>query len=388
MMHRVCILLLSLFCCYASGQWVEGQASVAVEGAELDEIRVMAIKNAIADAAYKNGSFITAEDIVLDGLLVSSKAQIRTQGRIQRVEIIDETLTDEILTVTVKVDILPLFECASDPYMRSVVVTQFQLLKPAQARQGNIFEFGRQVTSRMAQQLGDHQPAADTLLINQAFMPASAFHNIEHDQIAAKASVMVKEYHRQYVLFGFIRDISLFEQVKEGLLDDDISLRRNFTLEVYLLDALQQDIVMQNSYHGEGDWTFDYNETVDLNNSLFWRSDFGRVVLNTINSAVLDVSNTMTCLPTMLPVVSVSPTQLSVALGTKHGVRQGDLFELYRSALPLMEAQLHYPQWYKQPALILEVEHVSNRSARLRSVDPNAPLLAAPYDLISPAPLL
>ncbi len=380
--------MLSFICFTANAQWVEGQASVAVEGADLDEIRVMAIKNAIADAAYKNGSFITAQDIVLDGLLVSSKAQIRTQGRIQRVEIVDETVTDDVLTVIVKVDILPLFECASDPYMRNIVVTQFQLLKPAQARPGNIFEFGRQVTNRMAQQLGDHQPAADTLLVNQAFMPASAFNTIEYEHIAAKASVLVKQYHRQYVLFGFIRDISLFEQVKEGLLDDDVSLRRNFTLEVYLLDALQQDIVMQNSYHGEGDWSFDYNETVDLNNSLFWRSDFGRVVLNTINSAVLDVSNTMTCLPSFLPIVSVIADKVSIALGAKHGIRVGDLFELYRSPMPSMEAQLHYPQWYRQERLILEVEHVANRSARLKSNDANTPLQAAPYDLVSPAPLM
>ena len=116
--------------------------------------------------------------------------------------------------------------------------------------------------------------------------------------------------------------------------------------------------------------------------------DFGRVVLNTINSAVLDVSNTMTCLPSMLPVVSVTPGYLSIALGTRHGVKEGDLFELYQSPQPSMEAQLHYPQWYKQPDLLLEVEHVANRSAKLRSSDKNVPLIAAPYDLVSPAPLM
>ena len=90
-MFRFLLFLLYILSTNVYAQWLEGKASVAVEDAELDEIRVMAIKNAIADAAYKNGSFITAQDIVLDGLLVSSKAQIRTQGRIQRVEIVDET---------------------------------------------------------------------------------------------------------------------------------------------------------------------------------------------------------------------------------------------------------------------------------------------------------
>lgn len=368
----------------ASALWVNGEASITIKDADLDEVRVVAIKNAIADAAFKNGSYITAEDILLDGLLVSSKAQIRTQGRIQRVEILDETVKESTLTVRVKVDITPIFECANDRYTRGIVITQFQLLKPSQARAGNIFEFGRQVTQRFSQQLTNNEPKADPLLLNQSFMPVTKFNSIDHAQIAAKAGVLVRENHRQYVLFGFIRDISLFEQVKEGTFSDEVTLRRNFTLQVYLLDALLQDIVFENSYHSEGDWDFDYNETVDLNNSLFWRGDFGRVVLNTVNSAVTDVVNTMACLPSYVPVLNAQVEQITVALGRKHGVKTGDTFTLYNSPLPFLDEQMNYPQWRKNHQLLLEVKQASSRSSTLVPIDTSYPIHAKRYDIVSP----
>ena len=95
----------------ACAQWVQGESTVALAGAELSDIRTSAIQNAIADAAFHSGSTISAQDIMVNGLLLSSKAEIRSQGRIQRVEIISETLKDDLLTVVVNVNITPLFNC-------------------------------------------------------------------------------------------------------------------------------------------------------------------------------------------------------------------------------------------------------------------------------------
>lgn len=68
---------------------------------------------------------------------------------------------------------------------------------------------------------------------------------------------------------------------------------------------------------------------IDFNNSLFWCSDFGCVVLNMINSVVLDVFNIMICLFLMLLVVFVMFGYLLIVLGIRYGVKVGDLFELY-----------------------------------------------------------
>ena len=89
------LFVLSAMSFVSRAEWVQGEASLMVKDAPLDDVRLVAIKNAIADASFKSGSVITAEDVVLNGLLVSSKAEIHSTGRIQRVEIIDETIICE-----------------------------------------------------------------------------------------------------------------------------------------------------------------------------------------------------------------------------------------------------------------------------------------------------
>ena len=99
----------SLFIPKAQAVWQQGQATVILDGADVESARVQAIKNAVANASFQYGSVVAAEDIVLDGLLVSSKSVITTQGNIQRVEIVSETILDDTLSVVVRVDISALF---------------------------------------------------------------------------------------------------------------------------------------------------------------------------------------------------------------------------------------------------------------------------------------
>ncbi|MEC7452488.1 MAG: hypothetical protein VX866_08165, partial [Pseudomonadota bacterium] len=67
------VLLPSLVTQHAWAQWVQGEATMALAGAELSDVRTSAIQNAIADAAFRSGSTISAQDITVDGLLLSSK---------------------------------------------------------------------------------------------------------------------------------------------------------------------------------------------------------------------------------------------------------------------------------------------------------------------------
>ena len=204
----------------------QGEAKLAVKNAPLDDVRIMAIKNAIADASFKSGSLITAEDVVLNGLLISSKAEIHSTGRIQRVEIIDETLEDGYLTVSVKVNITPIFACDSDKYSRSVLVTQFQLLRPRQAAHGDIYDFGHQISKRLEQQLIRQQQQLNVQLLDKAFASTSAFNSLTPQIIYDKASYLAQTQGRQFIVFGYIRDISLFEQIN---IEDDDDVQKIYT---------------------------------------------------------------------------------------------------------------------------------------------------------------
>lgn len=383
-------LYVALLACFTTSPhalavWVQGEASIAIKDADVADVRIMAIKSAVADASYKNGSFVVAEDIMLDGLLVSSKSHIRTQGRIQRVEILDENIDeDNVLSVTVRVDITPLFDCAKDDYARSILVTQFQLQRPSQASYGGIFDFGRQISKRFENQLRTQTQAPNVLLIDKAFSSASAYDDINLQDATDKALYLANQYGRQFILFGFVRDISLFEQVQEALLSDDVTLRRNFTVEVYVLDAYRHTMVYQESYHSEGDWEFDDDYTVDTNNSLFWRSDYGRVVLNTIHGAVQDVTNAVTCEKGFAQVINRNGDQVTISMGSRDGIRPGDTFEVFKKQVVQAGFGNTAPLLQAAADDNLTVVRVNDQTATLAPANNTHTTSADLFDLVSP----
>jgi len=332
---RMCLVALTLVHCCAHAVWVQGEASLNFTGADLDDVRATVIKNAIADASYKSGSVIAAQDVLINGLVLSSKAELRTAGRIQRVEIISETIQDNVLSVVVNVNLTPLFDCEPNRFQKRLLVTHIALLDSRQAATGGIYNLGTHITQRFSQQLKNAADAPNVIQIPQAMTAADMWSadTLSGAELQQKATYLRDTYGQQFALFGYIKDISLFEQIERGeslFESDEVALRRNFTLHVFVLDTFRQRIIFDDSYHSEANWSFDGSYQVDTNNSLFWRSEFGRMVLNTVNAAVTDISAAITCEPIFARVVNTSNQQLIVDLGASHGIRQGDHFQLYK----------------------------------------------------------
>jgi hypothetical protein len=369
----------------ARAVWQQGQATVTLVGADLESARVQAIKNAVANAAFQHGSFVSAEDIVLDGLLVSSKSVITTQGNIQRVEIISETLLDDTLSVIVRVEISPLFNCTNDQYARSVLITQFQLLRPKQVSHGGLFDLGKQITKRFERQLSLEPNAPKVSMIDKAFTNVRYREEINLREITDKSNYLAREYGQQFIVFGFIRDISLFEQVKEALLSDDVTLRRNFTIQVYVLDAYRHNILFQESYHSEATWEFNDEYNVDTNNSLFWRSDYGRVVLNTVNGAVLEVANLLQCEKSFAQIINNNQQKLTINMGVENGIKLGDKFTLYKKRFIPTPNSMNTPILQPIPSHLLNVIQVNSLTSVLESDDIYGINNADILDLVSPS---
>lgn len=310
--------------CFAT--WYQGSAKQSINALNFDGIRTQTIKHAIANAAIKSNSFIQVEDIVLDGLLQSSKVVLRSEGQIRRAEIISESVNDDVFEVIVNVDIKPLMSCRKDPYAKSLLLTQFPIVKLSQAAQGALFDLGAQTSLRFEQQLKEQPNIYVSSLLSKAFMlddPAKLERYLE--DVGRYLSL---EYDSQFILFGAIRDISLFEQVKEQLLIDDVRLRRNFTLQLYLYDAIRGNILLQKNYHGEADWLYEHNHIVDTNNSVFWRTNYGRSILHTVSSAVVDINDILSCQQSLPQIIHSDSEQLVINIGENQGVKVGDKFEL------------------------------------------------------------
>jgi len=317
----------------SSATWYQGSAKQYVGSGDFDEIRSQTIKNAIANAAIQGHSYIQAQDIVLDGLLQSSKTVLRSEGQIRRVEIVSEAIDEDVLSVIVKVDIKPLSTCQRDPYAKSLLITQFPLLKPKQAAHGALFDIGIHTTKRFEQQLYSQPKVFVNSMLSRAFATNNSLGVIDKSYLEEVGRYLAIEHDSQFILFGAIRDISLFEQVKDQFLFDDVSMRRNFTMQVFLYDAIRGDLLLQKNYHGEGNWQYRDNDMVDTNNSLFWRTDYGRAMLHTINSAVTDVNDVLSCQQSLAQVIDNANGKLVINIGQKQGVKVGDEFELINQRL-------------------------------------------------------
>jgi hypothetical protein len=320
------IVFLCLLSPASFATWYQGSAEQPVGLLNFDAIRTQTIKRAIANASMQSNSYIQVENIVLDGLLQSSKTILRSEGQIRRVEILSESLNDDVLSVTVKVDIKPLISCQKDPYSKSLLVAQFPLLKPSQAAHGALFDLGAQTSRRFEKQLSSSPKILVNSLLSKSVIPDDSEEMSRY--LESVGRYLATEYDSQFILFGAIRDLSLFEQVKDNLLIDDVLLRRNFTIELYLYDGFRGSILLQKNYHGEANWLYENNHNVDTNNSVFWRTDYGRSVLHTINGAVTDINDVLSCQQSLSQIISHENGQLVINIGKNQGVQVGDEFEL------------------------------------------------------------
>ena len=378
----VLILLLCPLAAYS--QWYQGSAQVPVKGFDFDEVRSSAIKRAITNAAFQASSYINAEEIVLDGLLQSSKSAIRSEGRLRRVEILSETVNDDMLTVAVRVDFEPLMGCSGDNYRKSLVIAQMPLLNAVQGANGGMFNIGSHVSKRFEQQLLAQDHVAVGQLLNQAFLPHNSMQQIDYRDAAETARYLAGEYASQFILFGFIRDISLFEQVKDKLLIDDVKLRRNFTVQLYLYDGIRGNILLQKEYHGESDWLYASHETVDTYNSLFWRGDYGRMMLNTINGAVTDINDVLRCQQPLAQVISKGEHELVINMGERHGLKTRDEFSLMKYRLLRGANGQSLPLLSANGQRFFTVSRVDSQSAVLTSASASLMENSHLFDFVSP----
>jgi hypothetical protein len=365
--------------------WIQGEAHMKIADAPLEDIREMTIKNAFADASFNAGVMISSEDILLNGLLINSKVVFQSQGMLRRGEVLSESVDNDILTVRVRADIRYEESCTNSKYLKKVLITQFQLVKPKQASIGALYDFPSHTTMRFKQQLESYSNNPNLLLLNKSFTNKNILNGLDRDEIVRKANFLGRDIGYQFAVFGVIRDISTFNRVKKEFFGEDVTTRRNFTIRLYVLDIYHKNIVYENSYHAEADWSFGINDEVDMNSSIFWQSDFGRTVLNTISYAVVDIDEVVGCAKSYGQIIHKTGDGLVINLGSKHGLKMGDKFTLNRVMTNTNDSRISMMMIQSIPNSLVEVLSIDNDTALVSSKGINASTMANLFDLLSPA---
>ncbi|GGP65992.1 flagellar assembly protein T N-terminal domain-containing protein [Shewanella saliphila] len=359
----------------AQAQWYVGQASMAVNDDDYNDVRKKVIKQAIENASLQANSFVKIESTVTDGILSQNSSSIQSEHQISEIKILNESLKNDILTINVKVNLKSSLNCTKDRYLKQLIVAQFPLLTPAQATTGDVFSLPFHVVSRFKNEL-INQPNVfvEELIPEMVFRPEIDMDTVDLKAVQSISHSLNSQYQSQYLVFGYIRDIGLFNETTSSLLNKTTTPKRNFTIKVFMYDRISDSILVENEYHGEGDWSFDSFSRVDLANSLFWRSDYGKTIVDTLFNAAKDINETLSCEATKATVINKDDQYITINIGTLHGVNKGDVFQYIKlNSIALNHTVLSTLMPPTEPTL-LKVVQVSNKISLLQvplDADPN-----------------
>ncbi|WP_153914646.1 flagellar assembly protein T N-terminal domain-containing protein [Shewanella sp. TC10] len=368
-MKKILAAILILFLpSIAHGQWYLGQASIPYDGDDYNDIRKLAIEQAIENASLQASSYINIENTVKDGILTSSKTHIISKQQISEIVILNESIAAGKLTVNLKINLLSSSNCIKDDYLKQLIIAQFPLLTPSQATPGDISSLPFHVASRFKNELSN-QPNifVEELIPQMVFKPTSSFDSVNLKSVQGISHGLNSQFQSQYLVFGYVRDIGLYNEKKSGLVTNTIYPKRNFTIKVFMYDRVSDSILLEEEYHGEGGWSFDSYSKVDMENSLFWRSEYGTTIVNTLFKVAQDINQTLSCEPTKALVINKDEQFVTINIGTLHGVKKGDRFQHIKlKNIPLHNTMLSTLMPPEEP-ILLEVVQVSNKVSLLKA---------------------
>lgn len=359
-------------------EWIEGEGRVKISGAPLEEARRLAIENAIADASYSAGAVVTAEDSLINGVLSNSTLKVSTRSNIKNIEVLSESVENDILSVNIRVKIRDYNNCRENGYKTKVLVTNFQISEPRQASIGEIYSLGHHITNRISEQFNIRSGHAIALAANVALNRNSLSSSIDKTQVLSQSDSIARRFDTQYVIFGMVRDLSLFEIKEDSLFTSEEFIARNFTLSLLVVDVFRGLVIMEKSYHFESEWDFDLFRKINLNSSVFWQSDYGRSLIDLLIEIVGEVDTEISCRPVFSQIVFRMNGDYVINSGNKHNVETGSRFPLFRKAILPSDTVLLRKVEGSSFTVISADENTTVLSAK----DNNIAISAQLYDLV------
>ncbi|MEZ9596524.1 flagellar assembly protein FlgT [Shewanella sp. 10N.261.52.F9] len=310
-----------------SAKWVTASGQAKITGNNVAQAREDAINQAVTYATLKSGASFSSQQTLSNGQLIDDSFTMSQQAHSQNVELINEQITDNVLSVNVRIDILEPMEqaCPTTGLKAAILIPQALIKDRTQLRYGNIGLFEQNLSERLANII-QHRS-------NSSFPHIHANERLDIDQ----ALVDVRGYRlptwlgeitdSQYILLPEIIDISTEPFTSTlGLWDNDPM--RNFHIRVSLFHAISGEKVWSQQYTQAAEWEFKRQRTVNSNSATFWGSEYGEAIDQVLSQVSIDIDDSLNCRPLLGQIVSRQGDRIIINLGREHGIRVGDKLQL------------------------------------------------------------
>ncbi|MBL4900033.1 MAG: flagella assembly protein FlgT [Colwellia sp.] len=362
-------LILATFACNA--QWYEVQGHARIDKGSVEIARTKAMENALKKALLVAGASVSSIQQVVNGLLTQDKISIRASGSVNSIELIDELHSDNMISVTVRADIFPQDKkCFALDFKKSILLTKSHLNHREQASRGNIYQLDSAVISQLNHKLRSQSHYSTSKLLLKSSTEFSRLNaSFNEEKIKQLAMSLADTTDSQYIFFSEINDVS-FEQQRSNswkIWQQGI-YPRNFDFTLYLYSGMNGELVWQNRYQNTGMWNFNKRESVDVNGTIFWQSNYGNMISALLDNIVNDLDEKIMCEPSEGKILQVKGNQVIINLGRHHGVKIGDEFSLlHMSNFKSSNGNLHAS--YNISPFKVTVVKLTKRSATAITVD-------------------
>jgi len=313
-------------------QWFDAKGRAPIVNGDKDIARNMAVQDALKHAMLFTGAQVNSISQLSNGLLSSDRFEVRSSGSVRDLQLISENTASNIMTVHIRADIVASKTmCHNAKSVKLIALTKLPIRHRQQAANGAIFELGEQVAhqlfNKMNQQKGSFK-ATQLLPINQLLdyrnQPFSSNGNQQSPQ-----QLLSLQADSQYLLTGEIEDISLAKPTSKWLGLSSNHPMRQFIASFTLFDGLTGESVWHKRYSAQSSWTFDKTQHVDTSSQVFWTSHYGATINNQLTNVIRDINANLQCANIKGNVVKVDSDFLTINLGKRHGLKEGDKLSIY-----------------------------------------------------------
>jgi len=364
-------LLLVSFSCNA--QWYEAQGHASTDKDSVEIARTKAMENALKKALLVAGASVSSIQQVVNGLLTQDQISIRASGSVNSIELIDEYHSGNMISVTVRADIFPQEKkCFSLDYKKSILLTKSYLNQREQANVGKVYRLDSAVINQLNKKLSKQSNySKGKLLLKNATQFSRLNASFNEEKIRQLAMSLADTTDSQYIVFSEINDIS-FEQKRSNSWKvwQQGTYPRNFDFTLYLYNGLSGEQIWQESYQNTAVWDFNKRESVDVNATAFWQSEYGNMINSLLDNIVSDIDENVMCEPSEGRIVQVKGNQITINLGRHHGVKIGDEFSLLHSSNFTSDMGRSYAGYNISPYKV-KVTKLTKQSATATTLDNN-----------------
>ena len=307
-------LCLALFTQSANAEWFEATGQAVIEQGDMSSARQAAMHDAVKRAALVAGASVNSSLQVVNGILQSEQFDIASSNEIRQLQLMSESQSGNMLTVTVRVDIdVQDNSCAGNTYRKPLLLSQVQLQARQDATHGQLFNLGADTTTVLEKHLRDYAPAARVQQLE---------HSMDTQQLVYPVTEQLFNQGNQYVLLGKITDLSLgqtntmFWQAEEK--------ERFFAIDISLFDLFEQTIVYQQEYRTSASWRLSNKAQLQSHSQAFWQAPYGHKIDQVLQAIAEDVQQQLQCKSLLISINQTENNQIMLQLGKANGLQIGD----------------------------------------------------------------